>query len=121
MSQGPTVAVDAPPVPVLRCPKGPAVWSLQRSDADALVLAPARATGWPARANTSLAGWLALWFLLGGLLLLGGLSWGAILAATVTLPAYWTMNAFGCGAWSEAAADSVTALPHAPRAAASAR
>ena len=110
MNQEATAALDVPARPVLRNPKGPAVWCLERSDSDTLVLAPARPAGWPARANMSLAGWLALWFFLGGFLLLGGLLALAMLGVALTVPAYWAIHALGRGAWSEAVAGAAIEL-----------
>jgi hypothetical protein len=50
----------------------------------------------------SLGGWLAVWVFLGGMILVGGLLWLAILAVATMLPAFWALDAAGRGAWGEA-------------------
>jgi hypothetical protein len=110
MSHGADASLEVPARPVLRNPKGPVVYSLKRSYPDTLVLAPAQATGWPSRANMSLSGWLALYFFLGGMILLGALSGLAMIGLVLALPAYWTVNALGRGAWSEAVAGATIEL-----------
>jgi hypothetical protein len=101
MSQVPNASLNIPAQPNARRPMGPDTCSLLRTNSDTLVFGPARPTGWPTRANSSLGGWLALWAILGGMILAGGLLWLLIVGVAVTLPAYWSYDAISRGAWSE--------------------
>ena len=99
-----------PAAPVLRHPKGRAVWSLESAGPDVLVLAPGDCRGGLRCAKMSLGGWLAISFSLGALLLFGVLSSLAVLVLVLGLPVYWAMHAFEQGSWLQAIAGAAIEL-----------
>jgi hypothetical protein len=102
-----TSSTDAPfavpTTPVLRSPKGPAVCSVQRPDADTFVLGPPRPIAWPSRAGTSLAGWVLMWAVLGFVMAAGVAQLLFLLGLALFLPVSWAWSALGDGAWGEVA------------------
>jgi hypothetical protein len=103
MSTSADSTLAVPAIPVLRSPKGPTVCSLQRPDADTLVLGPARASGWPSRANMSLSAWLLAWALLGFMIVAGALLLLLSVGLALTLPLYWAWSAWTDGAGGQVA------------------